>query len=110
MSNGSDPASVLAALKRAQDIFEIIRRGRAEFGDEVSAEPVWDTQLTKACGFFEVIHILKNFQDHMSSSECSHQIGLFERETTEKMKDFYCENRTGSYTAAVVQPKSNRTQ
>lgn len=51
MSNGSDPASVLAALKRAQDIFEIIRRGRAEFGDEVCAEPVWDTQLTKACSF-----------------------------------------------------------
>jgi len=40
---------------------------------------------------------LQDFQDHQFSYERAHQIGLFERETAEAMKDLYSENRTESY-------------
>ena len=40
---------------------------------------------------------LQDFQDHQFSYERAHQIGLFERETVEAMKDLYSENRTESY-------------
>ena len=53
---------------------------------------------------------LQDFQDHQFSYERAHQIGLFERETAEAMKDLYSENRTESITAADVQPKNRRKQ
>ena len=40
---------------------------------------------------------LQDFQDHQFSYERAHQMGLFERETAEAMKDLYSENRTESY-------------
>ncbi len=40
---------------------------------------------------------LQDFQDHQFSYERAQQIGLFERETAEAMKDLYSENRTESY-------------
>ncbi len=40
---------------------------------------------------------LQDFRDHQFSYERAHQIGLFERETAEAMKDLYSENRTESY-------------
>jgi len=38
MSNGSDPEAVLEALDRAQDAFEMVGRGRAEFEIGISAD------------------------------------------------------------------------
>ena len=40
---------------------------------------------------------LQDFQDHQFSYERAQQIGLFERETAEEMKNLYSENRTESY-------------
>ncbi|GAA0203746.1 DNA-binding protein [Halobaculum roseum] len=40
---------------------------------------------------------LQAFQDHQFSYERAHQIGLFEKETAEEMKNLYSENRTESY-------------
>lgn len=40
---------------------------------------------------------LEDFQDHQFSYKRAHQIGLFERETAEDMKNLYNENRTESY-------------
>jgi hypothetical protein len=40
---------------------------------------------------------LAEFQDHQFSYERAHQIGLFEKETAEGMKNLYSENRTESY-------------
>jgi len=40
---------------------------------------------------------LEEFQDHQFGYERAHQIGLFEQETAEDMKDLYSENRTESY-------------
>lgn len=40
---------------------------------------------------------LQDFQDHEFSYDRAHQIGLFEKETAEAMKDLYSENRTESY-------------
>jgi hypothetical protein len=131
MSSGSDPASVLTALERAQDAFEMVGRGRTEFEDGISADTDWKTQLTKACRLLEVVDTLQaqdgyytavievcfgaiersieayalsmtndtlqDFQDHQFSYERAHQIGLFEKETAEEMKDLYSENRTESY-------------
>lgn len=131
MSSNSDPASVLAALERAQDAFEMVGRGRTEFEHGISAEADWKTQLTKACRLLEVVETLQSqdgyytavievcfgaiersieayallmtndtlqdFQDHQFSYERAHQIGLFERETAEEMKDLYSENQTESY-------------
>ena len=48
---------------------------------------------------------LQDFQDHQFSYERAHQIGLFERETAEAMKDLYSENRTESYSS----PSSSTT-
>jgi len=82
MSNGSDPAAVLAALDRAQDAFEMVGRGRTAF---------------EAYALAMTNDTLQDFQDHQFSYERAHQIGLFERETAEAMKDLYSENRTESY-------------
>jgi hypothetical protein len=131
MSDRSDPSSVLEALERAQDAFEMAGRGRIEFEDGISADEDWKTQLTKACRLLEVVETLQSqdgyytavievcfgaiersieayalsmtsdtlqdFQDHQFSYERAHQIGLFERQTAEEMKDLYSENRTESY-------------
>ena len=131
MSSGSDPASVLAALERAQDAFEMVGRGRAAFEDGISADEDWKTQLTKACRLLEVVEVLQSqngyytavievcfgaiersieayalamtgdtlqdYQDHQFSYERAHQVGLFERETAEAMRNLYSENRTESY-------------
>jgi hypothetical protein len=40
---------------------------------------------------------LQDFQDHQFSYQRAHQIGLFEKQTAEEMKDLYSENRTESY-------------
>lgn len=40
---------------------------------------------------------VEEFRDHEFSYERAHQLGLFERETAEKMKNLYSENRTESY-------------
>jgi hypothetical protein len=40
---------------------------------------------------------LEEFQDHEFSYERAHQIGLFEQDTAEAMKDLDSENRTESY-------------
>ena len=131
MSSGSDPASVLAALERAQDAFEMVGRGRTAFEDGISASEEWKTQLTKACRLLEVVEVLQSqngyytavievcfgaiersieayalamtgdtlqdYQDHQFSYERAHQVGLFERETAEAMRNLYSENRTESY-------------
>jgi hypothetical protein len=131
MSNGSDPTSVLAALERAQDAFEMVGHSRTEFEEGISADGDWKTQLTKACRLLEVVETLQSqdgyhtavievcfgtiersieayalamtndtlqeFQNHQFSYERAHQIGLFERETAEEMKELYIENRTESY-------------
>jgi len=131
MSSGSDPASVLAALERAQDAFEMVGRGRTVFEDGISANEHWKAQLTKACRLLEVVEVLQSqngyytavvevcfgaiersieayalamtgdtlqdYQDHQFSYERTHQVGLFERETAEAMRDLYSENRTESY-------------
>lgn len=131
MSSSSDPASVLAALERAQDAFDMVGQGRIEFEDGISADADWKTQLTKACRLLKVVEtlqsqdgyytavievcfgaiersieayalsmtndILQDFQDHQFSYERAHQIGLFERQTAEEMKNLYSENRTESY-------------
>jgi len=131
MSSGSDPASVLAALERAQDAFEMVGRGRTAFEDGISANEDWKAQLTKACRLLEVVEVLQSqngyytavvevcfgaiersieayalamtgdtlqdYQDHQFSYERAHQVGLFERETAEAMRDLYSENRTESY-------------
>ena len=55
MSSGSGPTSVLAALERAQDAFEMIGRGRATFEDGISGDADWKTQLSKACRLLEVV-------------------------------------------------------
>jgi len=59
MSNGSDPAPVLAALDRAEDAFEMVGRGRAEFEEGISPDADWETQLTKACRLLEVVDTLQ---------------------------------------------------
>jgi hypothetical protein len=131
MSSGSDPATVLTALERAQDAFEMVGRGRNAFEQGINADADWKTQLTKACRLLDVVDTLQSqdgyytavievcfgaiersieayalamtgdtlqdFQDHQFSYDRAHQIGLFERETTEEMKDLYSENRTESY-------------
>ncbi|MFC6765223.1 DNA-binding protein [Natrinema soli] len=131
MSSGSDPSSVLAALERAQDAFEMVGRGWTEFEAGISADADWKTQLTKACRLLEVVDTLQaqdgyytavievcfgaiersieayalsmttdtlqDFQDHQFSYERAHQIGLFERQTAEEMRNLYSENRTESY-------------
>ena len=131
MSDSLDPNSVLEALERAQDAFDMVGRGRIEFEDGISADEDWKTQLTKACRLLEVVETLQSqdgyytavievcfgaiersieayalsmtsdtlqdFQDHQFSYERAHQIGLFERQTAEEMKDLYSENRTESY-------------
>lgn len=40
---------------------------------------------------------VEDFRDHEYSYERAHQVGLFEFETAEAMKDLYSENRTESY-------------
>jgi len=40
---------------------------------------------------------LQDFQDHQFSYDRVHQIGLFEQETADVMKDLYSENWTESY-------------
>ena len=60
MSSGSDPASVLAALERAQDAFEMVGRGQTAFEDGISASEEWKTQLTKACRLLEVVEVLQS--------------------------------------------------
>jgi hypothetical protein len=40
---------------------------------------------------------LQDLQGHQFSYERAHEIGLFERETAEAMRDLYSENRTESY-------------
>ena len=131
MSSGSDPGSVLAALERTQDAFEMVGRGRTAFEDGISANEDWKAQLTKACRLLEVVEVLQSqngyytavvevcfgaiersieayalamtgdtlqdYQDHQFSYERAHQVGLFERETAEAMRDLYSENRTESY-------------
>jgi hypothetical protein len=59
MSSGSDPAAVRDALDRAQDAFEMVGRGRAEFEAGISDDDDWETQLTKACRLIEVIETLQ---------------------------------------------------
>ena len=51
---------------------------------------------------------LQDFQDHQFSYERAHQIGLFERETAEAMKDLYSEHRTESYYGGGVPQESKR--
>jgi hypothetical protein len=131
MSSGSDPESVLAALERARDAFEMVGRGRRKFEYGISADENWKTQLTKACRLLEVVNALqsqdgyytavievcfgtiersieayalsmtndtlKDFQNHQFSYERAHQIGLFEKQTAEEMKNLYSDNRTESY-------------
>lgn len=131
MSNNTDPGNVLGALDQAEDAFEMVGRGRAEFEDGISAEEDWETQLTKACRLLEVVETLQaqdgyytavievcfgtlersieayalsmtdnsleDFQDHEFSYERAHETGLFERETAERMKEIYSDNRTDSY-------------
>ena len=60
MSSGSDPASVLTTLDRAQDAFEMVGRGRTAFEDGISADEDWKTQLTKACRLLEVVKTLQS--------------------------------------------------
>lgn len=55
MSSGSDPASILAALERAQDAFEMVGRSWTEFEHGISADADWKIQLTKACRPLEVV-------------------------------------------------------
>lgn len=59
MSSGSDPNAILTALERAQDAFEMVRRGRTEFEEGISADTDWKTQLTKACRLLDVIEIIQ---------------------------------------------------
>lgn len=59
MSSRSDPASVRDALDRAQDAFEMVGRGRADFEAGISDGDDWETQLTKACRLIEVIGTLQ---------------------------------------------------
>lgn len=59
MSNGSDPADVRNALDRAQDAFEMIGCGRADFEAGISDGDDWETQLTKACRLIEVTETLQ---------------------------------------------------
>jgi hypothetical protein len=40
---------------------------------------------------------LDDFQDHQFCYDRAHQIGLFEKETAESLRDLYSENRTESY-------------
>lgn len=40
---------------------------------------------------------VEDFQDHEYSYERAHEVGLFEAETAETMRDLYSENRTESY-------------
>lgn len=59
MSSGSDPTDVRDALDRAQDAFEMVGRGRAEFETGISDGDDWETQLTKACRLIEVTETLQ---------------------------------------------------
>ena len=60
MSSGSDPGSVLAALERTQDAFEMVGRGRTAFEDGISANEDWKAQLTKACRLLKVVEVLQS--------------------------------------------------
>jgi hypothetical protein len=55
MSNGSDPNSILDALRRAQD--GVLYQGQGRFISEEGIESGgdWKTQLTKACELLEVL-------------------------------------------------------
>jgi hypothetical protein len=95
MSNGSDPTSVLAALERAQDVFEMVGRGRTEFEDGISADADWETQSTKACRLLEVVDTLQA-QDGYYTAVIEVCFGAIERSveayalsmTTDTLQDF----------------------
>ena len=78
MSSGSDPASVLTALDRAQDAFEMVGRGRTAFEDGISADEDWKTQLTKACRLLEVVKTLQS-QDGYYTAVIEVCFGAIER-------------------------------
>ncbi|WP_245180903.1 DNA-binding protein [Haloarcula amylovorans] len=78
MNSGSDPASVLAALERAQDAFEMVGRGRMEFEEGISADSDWKTQLTKACRLLEVVDTLQS-QDGYYTAVIEVCFGAIER-------------------------------
>lgn len=59
MGSGSDPESVLTALERARDAFEMVGRGRPEFEAGIDGDEDWRTQLTKACRLLEVAETLR---------------------------------------------------
>jgi len=78
MSNGSDPAAVLAALERAQDAFEMVGQGRTGFEHGISADADWKTQLTKACRLLEVVETLQS-QDGYYTAVIEVCFGAIER-------------------------------
>jgi len=96
MSNGSDPEAVLEALDRAQDAFEMVGRGRAEFEIGISADDDWKTQLTKACRLLEVASTLQS-QGGYYTAVIEVCFGAVERSieayalamTTDSLQDFH---------------------
>lgn len=67
MSNGSDPETVLDALKRAEDAFASRGRGRPTSEDGIAAGGDWETQLTKACKLRKVADVIEEQNGHYTA-------------------------------------------
>lgn len=67
MSNGSDPETVLDALKRADDAFAARGRGLPTTEDGIASGGDWKTQLTKACKLREVAEIIDEQNGHYTA-------------------------------------------
>lgn len=67
MSNGSDPESVLDALRQAEDAFASRSRGQPTREDGIVSGGSWKTQLTKACKLREVADIIEKQNGHYTA-------------------------------------------
>lgn len=67
MSNGSDPETILDALRQAEDAFASRGRGRPTSEDGIAAGGDWETQLTKACKLRKVADVIEEQNGHYTA-------------------------------------------
>ncbi|MFW5919494.1 MAG: DNA-binding protein [Halanaeroarchaeum sp.] len=74
----SDPTHVTDALDSAEDAFEFVGHGVAEFENGIDGTADWKTQLTKACRYLEACRVLRS-KDGFSGAVIELCFGAIER-------------------------------
>lgn len=103
MSDRSDPGAVLDALDRAH---EGVQASRGDPRNRGTQRPLYCGHRAELRSRRTIHRGVRrrdgrrrgnDFRDHEYSYDRAHQLGLFEPETAEEMRELYSENRTESY-------------